>query len=380
MQGALALQNLPRAFRLFQVHLSHGMAHGFHPLTIADVRRETSEAISIRFAVPAEMRDDFAFTSGQYLTLRTELDGREVRRSYSICSGMDEGELRVAIKQLDGGLFSSFANARLKPGDTIDVMPPDGRFGLAPDAAAERTYVGFAAGSGITPIFSIIKSVLAREPRSHFVLFYGNKSSATIMFKDELDDLKDRFVERLSVHHILSREMQDVDVLHGRLTGDKVPALIRTAGGIAAVDEIFLCGPLPMLDEVSATLVSLGLPSARLHREIFTTETPPRPIKPAPASNAREDVSLSIRIDGALHKLAMRKDETVLEAAERHELDLPYSCRGGMCCTCRAKLLEGAGAMDQNFSLEPWEEEAGFVLTCQFRPASETIALDYDAT
>ncbi|HEX3182066.1 MAG TPA: 1,2-phenylacetyl-CoA epoxidase subunit PaaE [Beijerinckiaceae bacterium] len=355
------------------------MAQDFHPLTIADVRRETPEAISIRFAVPEEMRDDFAFTSGQYLTLRTELDGAELRRSYSICSGMDEGELRVAIKRLDGGLFSSFANAQLKAGDTIDVMPPAGRFGLAPQTAAERTYVGFAAGSGITPIFSIIKTVLTREPRSHFVLFYGNKSSATIMFKDELDDLKDRFVDRLSVHHILSREMQDIDVLHGRLTGDKVPALIRTAGGIAAVDDVFLCGPLPMIEEVSATLMSLGLSSARLHQEVFTTETPPRPLRPSAPSEAREDVSLSVKLDGVLHKLAMRKDETVLEAAERHELDLPYSCRGGMCCTCRAKLIDGAGAMDQNFSLEPWEEQAGFVLTCQFRPASESIALDYDA-
>jgi ring-1,2-phenylacetyl-CoA epoxidase subunit PaaE len=355
------------------------MAQGFHPLTIADVRRETPEAISIGFAVPEEMREHFAFTCGQYLTLRTKLDGAEVRRSYSICSGMDEGELRVAIKRLDGGLFSSFANARLRAGDTIEVMPPDGRFGLAPDAAAERTYVGFAAGSGITPIFSIIKSVLAREPQSHFVLFYGNKSSATIMFKDELDDLKDRFVERLSMHHILSREMQDVDVLHGRLTGDKVPALIRTAGGIAAVDDIFLCGPLAMIEDVSATLTALGLPRARIHREVFTTETPARPLKPTLVSDAREEISLSIRIDGALHKLAMRNDETVLEAAERHELDLPYSCRGGMCCTCRAKLIEGAGAMDQNFSLEPWEEEGGFVLTCQFRPTTEKIALDYDA-
>jgi ring-1,2-phenylacetyl-CoA epoxidase subunit PaaE len=355
------------------------MAHSFHPLTIADVRRETPEAISIGFAVPEHIRDDFTFTSGQYLTLRTELAGTEVRRSYSICSGMNEGELRVAIKRLDGGLFSSFANAQLKPGDTIDVMPPDGRFGLAPDALAERTYIGIAAGSGITPIFSIIKTVLAREPRSHFVLFYGNKSSATIMFKDELDDLKDRFVERLSVHHILSREMQDVDVLHGRLTGDKVPALIRTAGGIAAVDDVFLCGPLAMIEEVSATLLSLGLPGTRIHREIFTTETPPRPIRPTLVSDAGEEISLSIQIDGALHRLGMRNDETVLEAAERHELDLPYSCRGGMCCTCRAKLVEGAGAMDQNFSLEAWEEEAGFVLTCQFRPATDKIVLDYDA-
>jgi ring-1,2-phenylacetyl-CoA epoxidase subunit PaaE len=292
---------------------------------------------------------------------------------------MDEGELRVAVKRLDGGLFSSFANQQLKAGDTIEVMPPDGRFGLAPDPAAERTYVGFAAGSGITPIFSIVKSVLAREPRSHFVLFYGNKSSATIMFKDEIDDLKDRFVARLSVHHILSREMQDVDLLHGRLTGDKVPALIRTAGGIAAVDDVFLCGPLAMTDEGSATLVSLGLPSTRIHREIFTTETPPRPIKSGALADAREEVRLSVKLDGVVHKIAMRKDETVLEAGERHEVDLPYSCRGGMCCTCRAKLLEGEGSMDQNFSLEPWEQEAGFVLTCQFRPATDRIALDYDA-
>ena len=355
------------------------MSHGFHSLTIADIRRETPEAISIRFAVPEDMREDFAFTSGQYLTLRTELSGAEVRRSYSICSGMDEGELRVAIKRLDGGLFSSFANAQLKAGDTIEVMPPDGRFGLAPDTAAERTYVGFAAGSGITPIFSIIKTVLTREAHSHFVLFYGNKSSATIMFKEQLDDLKDRFVERLSVHHILSREMQDIDLLHGRLTGDKVPALIRTAGGIAAVDDVFLCGPVAMTEEVSATLVSLGLPSTRIHREIFTTETPPRQVKPSVASDAQEEVSLSVKIDGVLHKLTMRRDETVLEAAERRELDLPYSCRGGMCCTCRAKLVEGAGAMDQNFSLEPWEGEAGFVLTCQFRPATDKIAVDYDA-
>jgi ring-1,2-phenylacetyl-CoA epoxidase subunit PaaE len=355
------------------------MSQSFHPLTIADVRRETPEAISIRFAVPDEMREDFAFTSGQYLTLRTELDGTEVRRSYSICSGMDEGELRVAIKRLDGGLFSSFANAKLKPGDTIDVMPPDGRFGLDPQEAAERTYAGFAAGSGITPVFSIIKTVLTREPRSHFVLFYGNRSSATIMFKDELDDLKDRFVDRLSVHHILSREMQDVDVLHGRLTGDKVPALIRTAGGITAVDEVFLCGPLAMTEEVSATLASLGLPLERIHREIFTSETPPRPVRSAAPPEAREEISLSVKLDGVLHQIAMRKDETVLEAGERHELDLPYSCRGGMCCTCRARLVEGAGAMDQNFSLERWEEEAGFVLTCQFRPSTDRVALDYDA-
>jgi ring-1,2-phenylacetyl-CoA epoxidase subunit PaaE len=354
----------------------------FHPLRIADVRRESPDAVSIAFTVPEEVRQEFAFTPGQYLTLRTMLGGEEVRRTYSICSGMDEGELRVAVKRLEGGVFSRFANENLKAGDVVDVMPPMGRFGVVPGAAGARTYVGFAAGSGITPILSIIKTVLSREPESRFVLFYGNRSSASIIFKDALEDLKDRFVERLAVHHVLSREAQDIPLLSGRITGDKVEPLVRTVGEVEAIDDVFLCGPLGMIEEVKAALSRLGVPEARIHVEVFTpsgTLVPaPRP-EPKSGAQAAPGAALTVRIDGLTHELTMRTDETILEAAVRHGLDLPYSCRGGMCCTCRAKVTEGAGVMDQNFSLEAWEQQAGFTLTCQCRPTTPRIAVDYDA-
>jgi ring-1,2-phenylacetyl-CoA epoxidase subunit PaaE len=354
----------------------------FHPLRVADVRRESPDAVSIAFAVPEEAQGEFAFTPGQYLTLRTTLGGEELRRTYSICSGADDGELRVAVKRLDGGLFSRFANETLKAGDVIDVMPPMGRFGVGDRAADARTYVGFAAGSGITPILSIIKTVLGREPRSRFVLFYGNRSSASIIFKEALEDLKDRFVERLAVHHVLSREVQEIPLLSGRITGDKVGALLRTVGEVEAVDDVFLCGPFGMIEDVTAALVRLGVPEARIHMEVFTPSgtlvRAPRP-EPKPDAEAAPGATLTVRIDGFTHEVAMRTDETVLEAAVRHGLDLPYSCRGGMCCTCRAKVTEGAGRMDQNFSLERWEQEAGFTLTCQCRPTTPRIAVDYDA-
>lgn len=357
------------------------MAPRFHRLAIADVRRETPEAVSVAFAVPEELRADFAFTSGQYLTLRTTLDGEEIRRSYSICSGVDDGELRVAIKRLEGGLFSCFANENLRPGDTIEVMPPMGRFGIVPDPDAARTYVAFAAGSGITPILSIVKTVLAREPRSRFVLFYGNRSSGSIIFKEAIEDLKDRFVERFAVHHVLSREAQDVALLNGRLGRDKVEALMRTAGGTAAVDHVFVCGPATMIEEVAGALKDLGVPPERVHVELFTPAAGAagRPRPPAGRAAEAEGARLSLRIDGATHSLAMRPEETVLDAALRQGLDLPYSCRAGMCCTCRAKCVEGETTMDQNFSLEPWEVEAGFVLTCQCRPAGPALAIDFDA-
>ena len=354
----------------------------FHPLRISEVRRETPDAVSIAFSVPIEMKREFAFTPGQYLTLRTTLDGEEVRRTYSICSGADEGELRVAVKRLDGGLFSCFANEALKPGDVVDVMPPMGRFGAAVTPGAGRTYVGFAAGSGITPILSIIKTVLGREPESRFVLFYGNRSASSIIFKDELDDLKDRFLDRLGVHHVLSREAQDVPLLSGRISGDKAEALLRTVGPATSIDDVFLCGPLGMIEEVRAAVSRLGVPDDRIHVEVFTpsgamVQAPPPAPKPGP--DAATGARLSVRIDGLTHDVAMRSDETVLEAALRQGLDLPYSCRGGMCCTCRAKVTEGAGVMDQNFSLERWEQEAGFVLTCQCRPSTPRIAVDFDA-
>lgn len=351
----------------------------FHTLTIADVRRETPDAVSIAFAVPDASRDAFAFASGQYLTLKARLGGEEVRRSYSISSGLDDGELRIAVKRVEGGLFSSFANRELKVGDQVEAMPPDGRFLHRPEAEARRRYLGFAAGSGITPILSIARTVLAREPGSRFALFYGNQTSGSILFRQELEDLKDRFVERLAVHHVLSREVQDVPLLDGRLDGAKAELFLRTVGDVAAVDAAFLCGPSGMIEAVSAKLVALGLPAERVRREVFSTEgEAPRRVAARPDAPAESGAALSVRIDGSTHRVAMRDDETVLEAALRHGLDLPYACRGGMCCTCRAKVLEGAATMDQNFSLEPWEMAENFTLTCQARPTTPTITVDYD--
>ena len=350
----------------------------FHTLTVADVRRETPDAVSIALAVPDESRDAFTFASGQYLTLRTTLDGAEVRRSYSISSGLDDGELRIAVKRLDGGLFSSFANASLKVGDRVEAMPPEGRFGLGIQEG-RRTYLGFAAGSGITPILSIARTVLAREPESRFVLFYGNRDSSSIIFKAEIEDLKDRFVERLAVHHVLSREVQDVDLLNGRLDADKAERLARTVGDLAQVDAAYLCGPAEMTEAVAGKLVALGLPAERVRRELFSTGSEPAPRRTAAqAAPAAEGARLSVRLDGATHVMTMRADETVLDAALRQGLDLPYSCRGGMCCTCRARIVEGAAAMDQNFSLEPWEIAENFTLTCQARPTTPMLAVDYD--
>src|SRR6202048_370918 len=244
LQGAVALQELPRTVRLFQMSLNmHSSIPRFHRLAVNDLRREASDAVSLTFAIPKELADDYSFNPGQYLTLRTTMDGEEVRRSYSICSGPDDGELRIAVKKVDGGAFSNWAADELKSGDELDVMTPTGRFGIAhvPDSA--RVYVGFAAGSGITPILSIVKGVLAREPDSRFFLFYGNRSTSGMLFREALEELKDRFMQRLSVFHVISGEEQDIPILHGRLDGDKVRVLLRSLGPAASVDHIFVCGP-----------------------------------------------------------------------------------------------------------------------------------------
>jgi ring-1,2-phenylacetyl-CoA epoxidase subunit PaaE len=356
------------------------MAPRFHRLPIADVRRETPDAVSIAFQVPEELRADFTFKSGQYLTLRTMFGGDEVRRSYSICSGLDDGELRIAVKRLDGGLFSCFANEALAPGDTLDVMTPMGRFGVTPEPDAARIYVAFAAGSGITPILSIVKTVLRREPQSRFTLFYGNRSSSSIIFKEGIEDLKDRFVGRFAVHHVLSREVQDVPLLNGRLGAEKVEALMRTAGPVQQVDHVFLCGPVGMIEEVTFALNELGLQRERIQAEVFTpTEGSALRTISRPAAEIAGGAQATVTLDGSTHRFAVRGDETLLDAALRNGLDLPYSCRGGMCCTCRARLTKGSATMDENYSLEAWEIEAGFVLTCQSRPTTPAIAVDFDA-
>ena len=358
------------------------MARNFHALTITDVRHETPDAVSIAFAVPEKLRRLFDFVPGQYLTLKTEVGKQELRRTYSICSGLDEGELRVAVKQVDGGRFSAFANSNLAPGQAIEVMPPLGAFGIAPDPAAQRVYVGLACGSGITPILSIIKSMLEREPQSRFILLYGNRTTASILFREALDDLKDRYLDRLSIFHVLSRELQDLEALNGRLDGDKIALLLGRLIDIAAIDHVFVCGPGSMPDESLVCLQALGIPAERIHLERFTPTldgaAPAASVTAAAAKPAQPAAEAEITLDGSRHRFPVAAGESVVDAALRAGLELPYSCRGGMCCTCRAKIVEGSAEMVTNYSLEPWEIEAGFTLTCQARPTSPRLVLDYD--
>ena len=352
----------------------------FHRLTVRDVRRETPHAVSIAFEVPPALAGDFAFTPGQYLTLRATIDGEDVRRSYSICAGADDGELRVAVKAVAQGVFSRWVNQSLHPGDTLEVMTPTGRFGAGAAAPGGGVYVAFVAGSGITPVLSIVRTVLQREPSSRFFLFYGNKSAADILFRDSLTELKDRFLDRLAVLHVLSREAQDVPLLNGHLDGEKVRALLGTMVPVASVDHAFICGPAAMIDDVQATLRGLGLPEDRIHVERFVSSEGGRP-RPAPVAVAPDAPPAHVAaliVDGKRREVPVAEGEAILDAAIRSGVDLPFACKGGMCATCRARLVEGTATMDVNYSLEPWEVSAGYVLTCQAHPTTPRVVVDYD--
>jgi ring-1,2-phenylacetyl-CoA epoxidase subunit PaaE len=359
--------------------LMSAAAPRFHRLAVNDLRRETADAISMTFDIPRELAEDYAFAPGQYLTLRTTMDGEEVRRSYSICSGPDDGELRIAVKKVDGGAFSPWAADELKAGDELDVMTPTGRFGVTPAPEDARTYVGFAAGSGITPILSLAKGVLAREPKSRFFLFYGNRSTEGMMFREALEELKDRFLQRFSLFHVISGEEQDIPILHGRLDGEKVRVLLRSLVPASSVDHVFICGPTGMSDEIEATCRDIGLAQDRIHVERFVSGLggKPRPRKVI-APGAPPKAFASLVIVGKRREVPVADGEAILDAALRAGVDLPFACKGGMCSTCRARLVEGKAEMDVNYSLEPWELEAGFVLTCQAKPVSEKVVVDYD--
>jgi ring-1,2-phenylacetyl-CoA epoxidase subunit PaaE len=351
----------------------------FHRLAVNDLRRESADAVSMTFAIPADLTDDYNFTPGQYLTLRTTMDGEEVRRSYSICSGPDDGELRIAVKKVDGGAFSSWAADELKPGDQLDVMTPTGRFGVAHAPDQARIYVGFAAGSGITPILSIARGVLAREPDSRFFLFYGNRSTGGMLFREALEELKDRFLQRLSVFHVISGEEQDIPILHGRLDGEKVRVLLRSLVPAASVDHVFICGPTAMSEDIETTCREIGIAEDRIHVERFVSEFGGKPrAKKIIEASAPPKAMASLTIDGKRREVPVAEDESILDAALRAGMDLPFACKGGMCSTCRAKLVEGEAQMEVNYSLEPWELKAGFILTCQARPVSDRVVVDYD--
>ena len=351
----------------------------FHRLAVKDIRRETADAISMTFSIPQELKEDYRFHPGQYLTLRTMMDGEELRRSYSICSGPDDGELRVAVKKVNGGAFSNWAAEELKCGDELDVMTPAGRFGVAHASDQARLYVAFAAGSGITPILSIVKGVLSREPQSRFFLFYGNRTSEGMLFREELEELKDRFLQRMSLFHVLSGEEQDIPVLYGRLDGEKVRLLLRSLVPAGSVDHVFICGPAQMSEDIEATCRAIGIAEEKIHVERFVSEFggKPRPSKIV-EPNAPPKAIASLIIDGKRREVPVAEGEAILDAALRAGIDLPFACKGGMCSTCRAKLVEGEARMEVNYSLEPWELTAGFVLTCQARPTSEKVVVDYD--
>lgn len=359
----------------------------FHDLPVSRVASEAAGAVAISFAVPAALREAFNYAPGQFLTLRAQIDGEDVRRSYSICSAMaryrDFGELEVGIRPMVGGLFSNWAATQVKVGDVLPVMPPDGRFVSKRPRAIHR--VGFAAGSGITPILSIIATSLQEQENSKFTLVYGNRSMSSVMFNEALQDLKDRYPDRLTLIHILSRQAQEVDLLRGRIDASKVRSLVAALLPAPSMDEVFVCGPEAMIESTHSALLECGVPARSIHTERFTSprrEAIPNSQRQVVASltpsKVAGTIALQLTLDGKLHTLHMRPEERVLDVALAAGLDLPYSCKAGVCCTCRAKVTAGAVVMDRNFTLEPWEMDKGFVLTCQSRPTTSELAINFD--
>ncbi|MAS06112.1 MAG: ferredoxin reductase [Ahrensia sp.] len=357
------------------------MSLQFHDLSVAAVTRETPDAVCIAFDVPEDLRGLFRYRPGQHLTLRATIGGEDVRRSYSICSGLGEGRLRVGVKKVDGGVFSAFVNDGLNAGDVIQVMPPQGRFAVDVTEGADHNYLMIAAGSGITPVLSIIRSTLEGEPDSEVTLVYGNRETGSIMFREELEDLKDRFLDRFRTVHILSRETQDVPLFNGRIDAARLEKL-ASAGLIqpGTADGIYICGPGELIDEAAQALETLGADRARIHFERFTTDGKPRVVSKAAQEAAAKGVTVEVVLDGVSKSFAYDDpSKRVVDAAAAKGLDLPYSCAGGMCATCRCKVVGGSAEMDVNYALEPWETEAGYILACQARPTSEKLVLDFDA-
>lgn len=353
-----------------------------HQLEVAEIRQLTDDAVSITVAVPARLSAEFEFVPGQYLTLQAQIDGEAVRRTYSICSAVGE-PLRVGVKHLPDGVFSRFAAEELRVGDRLLVLPPQGRFTAVVKADARRDYLLIAAGSGITPILSIARSLLEGEAASNVTLVYGNKRSSSIMFLDDIEALKDRFLSRFRVLHVLSRETQDVELFHGRIDGARIAAF--SAHGLIApadADAIYLCGPPAMCDDIIVALLDCGVDEARLRRELFTQADGSLPVAPSEAVHeaVSDGVRVEVVLDGARKRFSIESaDDSVLAAAAKAGLDLPFSCAGGMCATCRCKVIEGRVEMQANYSLQPWELEAGYVLACQSRSVGSKLVLDFDA-
>ena len=377
------------------------MTPQFHSLPIVDRRDETADSLSIAFAVPLALREDYRFRAGQFVTLRATVGRESLRRAYSICvpeqAYADSGELRIGVRRVAGGRFSNWLADTARPGQTLEVMTPDGRFGVRPQPGAARHFVGFAGGSGITPMLSLIATLLQAEAGSRFTLVYGNRSSATIMFLEALEDLKNRFLERFRMHHVLSAEPGEIELLDGLLDEARCRAFLHTLIPATSIDEAFVCGPDPMMDAAEAALRGAGLAPARIHIERFGVPLPASgaaapagsassagatasPMAgPATGADASGASDIVIVIDGKSRSLKLASNgPALLDAGLAAGLNLPFSCKGGVCCTCRARVLEGEVRMDRNYTLEPHEIEAGFVLTCQAHPMSERVVVSYD--
>lgn len=349
----------------------------FHPLKVTDIHHTIRDAVVL--TLEPEDAEAFRFTQGQYLTFRQDFDGTQLRRNYSICSGVDDGTLQVGIKMVDGGAFSTFANTELQVGDTLFAMPPMGNFGVPVDPSAARHYLGFAGGSGVTPVLSILRTVLAREPHSTFTLVYANRAVHTIMFREDLEDLKNTFMERLSLIHVLESG-QDIDLFSGRVDQEKCKALFRNWIDIGSVDVALICGPEPMMMAINESLQAHGLAKDQIKFELFGASQEGLLARKA---QKRKDTDPSgtqaqITLDGTTHAVEMTRDMSILEAALAQNLEAPHACRAGVCSTCKAKVVEGDCEMLINHALEDYEVEAGFVLTCQCYPLSDRLVVDYD--
>jgi ring-1,2-phenylacetyl-CoA epoxidase subunit PaaE len=359
------------------------LATHFHKLKVADLRKETPECVSIAFQVPDELKKEFIFKQGQNITLRTTLEGEEIRRSYSICSSPLDNELRVAVKLAAFGRFSTWANTKLQKGDEVEVLSPTGKFYTELHKTHNKKYLAFAAGSGITPVISIIKTVLATEPGSTFTLVYGNRNRANIIFKEQLEALKNRYMHRLAVHFILSREKTDAAINYGRINPDKLNELSNKLVNVQQADEIFICGPEEMIFSVKNWLIEKGINSKRIHFELFTTPGQSSAMRQEQLSTKKEVEEKTSKVIVKLDGVSVGFDlpfsgDTILEAALKQGADLPFSCKGGVCATCKARLIEGKVDMDVHYALEQEEIEEGYILTCQSHPRTDTVVIDFD--
>ncbi|WP_285412253.1 1,2-phenylacetyl-CoA epoxidase subunit PaaE [Variovorax sp. efr-133-TYG-130] len=355
----------------------------FHPLRVKAIEPDTAEAVIVSFEVPTDLQEVFGFTQGQYLTLRKDIDGQDLRRSYSICAGLDDGELRVGVRKVRGGVFSNWINASLQPGDTLQVMAPQGRFFVPIEPASARHHVGIAGGSGITPILSIMKTVLAREPASRFTLIYGNRQLQSTMFKEEIEDLKNRYMTRLVLQHVFSDEHTDSPLGFGVMNREKIGEFLHSVVPAAQIDHVYVCGPFQMNDEAEAALLAAGVPEERIHIERFGVALPSATQVGAVVHEAQPGDAKRSRItivrDGLQREITFTEGQpSILDAASAAGLEVPFSCTSGVCGTCRAKLVDGEVRMERNFALDKNEVAAGFVLTCQAHPLTECVTLSFD--